>query len=52
MDFSLTQEQQAMADTAGRFEQELRDVRGLQIGDGEAQIMKMIFACQTAGRGA
>ena len=52
MDLSLTQEQQAMADTAGRFEQELRDVGGLQIGDGTAQIMNMIIARQMTGRGA
>ena len=34
------------------FEQRLRDVLGLQIGDGTAQIMKMIIARQmTGGRG-
>lgn len=32
------------------FEQRLRDVLGLQIGDGTAQIMKMIIARQMTGR--
>jgi len=54
MDFSITQEQQAMVDSARRFAQErsspeLGDVLGLQIGDGTAQIMKMIIACQITG---
>jgi alkylation response protein AidB-like acyl-CoA dehydrogenase len=52
MDFPPTQEQQAMEDTASHFEQELRDVRGLQIGDGTAQIMKMIIARKITGREA
>jgi cyclohexanecarboxyl-CoA dehydrogenase len=34
------------------FEQRLRDVLGLQIGDGTAQIMKMIIARQMTGGGA
>jgi len=34
------------------FEQRLRDVLGLQIGDGTAQIMKLIIARQKAGRAA
>jgi cyclohexanecarboxyl-CoA dehydrogenase len=34
------------------FEQRLRDVLGLQIGDGTAQIMKMIIARQMTGAGA
>jgi cyclohexanecarboxyl-CoA dehydrogenase len=33
------------------FEQRLRDVLGLQIGDGTAQVMKMIIARQMTGRG-
>ena len=33
------------------FEQRLRDVLGLQIGDGTAQIMKMIIARQMTGAG-
>ena len=32
------------------FEQRLRDVLGMQIGDGTAQIMKMIIAREHAGR--
>jgi cyclohexanecarboxyl-CoA dehydrogenase len=32
------------------IEQRLRDVLGLQIGDGTAQIMKMIIARNIAGR--
>lgn len=32
------------------FEQRMRDVLGLQIGDGTAQIMKIIIARQRAGR--
>jgi cyclohexanecarboxyl-CoA dehydrogenase len=32
------------------YEQRLRDVLGLQIGDGTAQIMKLIIARQMAGR--
>jgi cyclohexanecarboxyl-CoA dehydrogenase len=34
------------------FEQRLRDVLGLQIGDGTAQIMKLVIARQKAGREA
>jgi len=34
------------------FEQRLRDVLGLEIGDGTAQIMKLIIARQKAGRDA
>jgi cyclohexanecarboxyl-CoA dehydrogenase len=34
------------------YEQRLRDVLGLQIGDGTAQIMKLVIARQKAGRGA
>lgn len=34
------------------FEQRLRDVMGLQIGDGTAQIMKLVIARQKAGRAA
>jgi len=34
------------------FEQRLRDVIGLQIGDGTAQIMKTVIARQRAGRSA
>jgi cyclohexanecarboxyl-CoA dehydrogenase len=34
------------------YEQRLRDVLGLQIGDGTAQIMKLIIARQKVGRGA
>ena len=34
------------------YEQRLRDVLGLQIGDGTAQIMKLIIARQKAGRAA
>lgn len=34
------------------YEQRLRDVLGLQIGDGTAQIMKLIIARQKAGREA
>jgi cyclohexanecarboxyl-CoA dehydrogenase len=34
------------------YEQRLRDVLGLQIGDGTAQIMKLIIARQKTGRGA
>jgi cyclohexanecarboxyl-CoA dehydrogenase len=34
------------------YEQRLRDVLGLQIGDGTAQIMKLIIARQKAGRHA
>jgi acyl-CoA synthetase (AMP-forming)/AMP-acid ligase II len=34
------------------FEQRLRDVLGMQIGDGTAQIMKLIIARQKAGRDA
>jgi hypothetical protein len=52
MDFSLKQEQQAMAHAASRFEQELRNLCGLQIGDGTAQIMKMFIARQMTGHGA
>ncbi len=33
------------------FEQRMRDVLGLQIGDGTAQIMKLVIARQRAGRG-
>jgi cyclohexanecarboxyl-CoA dehydrogenase len=32
------------------FEQRMRDVLGLQIGDGTAQIMKLIIARQRVGR--
>ncbi len=32
------------------IEQRMRDVLGLQIGDGTAQIMKLIIARQSAGR--
>jgi cyclohexanecarboxyl-CoA dehydrogenase len=32
------------------FEQRLRDVLGLQIGDGTAQIMKMIIARQMTAK--
>ena len=34
------------------YEQRLRDVLGLQIGDGTAQIMKLVIARQKAGREA
>jgi cyclohexanecarboxyl-CoA dehydrogenase len=34
------------------FEQRLRDVLGLQIGDGTAQIMKLVIARHKAGRSA
>ncbi len=34
------------------YEQRLRDVLGLQIGDGTAQIMKLVIARQKAGRAA
>ena len=34
------------------FEQRLRDVLGMQIGDGTAQIMKLVIARQKAGRDA
>jgi cyclohexanecarboxyl-CoA dehydrogenase len=34
------------------FEQRLRDVLGLQIGDGTAQIMKLVIAREKAGREA
>ncbi len=34
------------------YEQRMRDVMGLQIGDGTAQIMKQIIARQRAGRSA
>jgi cyclohexanecarboxyl-CoA dehydrogenase len=34
------------------YEQRLRDVLGLQIGDGTAQIMKLVIARQRVGRGA
>lgn len=34
------------------FEQRLRDVLGLQIGDGTAQIMKLVIARQKGGRSA
>lgn len=34
------------------YEQRLRDVLGLQIGDGTAQIMKLVIARHKAGRGA
>jgi cyclohexanecarboxyl-CoA dehydrogenase len=33
-----------------RMEQRLRDTPGLQIGDGTAQIMKLIIARQRVGR--
>lgn len=33
------------------FEQRLRDILGLQIGDGTAQIMKLVIARQRVGRG-
>ncbi|GAA3708511.1 acyl-CoA dehydrogenase family protein [Zhihengliuella alba] len=36
--------------TALPFEQRMRDVLGLQIGDGTAQIMKMVIARQKVGR--
>jgi cyclohexanecarboxyl-CoA dehydrogenase len=32
------------------YEQRLRDVLGLQIGDGTAQIMKLVIARRKAGR--
>jgi cyclohexanecarboxyl-CoA dehydrogenase len=32
------------------YEQRLRDVLGLQIGDGTAQIMKLVIARHKAGR--
>ncbi|MDT7708441.1 MAG: cyclohexanecarboxyl-CoA dehydrogenase [Pseudonocardiales bacterium] len=38
--------------TAMPYEQRLRDVLGLQIGDGTAQIMKLVIARQKAGRRA
>ena len=34
------------------YEQRLRDVLGLQIGDGTAQIMKLVIARHKAGRDA
>ena len=34
------------------YEQRLRDVLGMQLGDGTAQIMKLVIARQKAGRGA
>jgi cyclohexanecarboxyl-CoA dehydrogenase len=34
------------------YEQRLRDVLGLQIGDGTAQIMKLVIARDRAGRDA
>lgn len=34
------------------YEQRLRDVLGLQIGDGTAQIMKLVIARQKAGKAA
>ena len=34
------------------YEQRLRDVLGLQIGDGTAQIMKLVIARHKAGREA
>ena len=41
----------AYSTTEMPFEQRLRDVLGLQIGDGTAQIMKLVIARQKAGRG-
>ena len=34
------------------FQQRLRDIMGFQIGDGTAQIMKLIIAREKAGRAA
>jgi cyclohexanecarboxyl-CoA dehydrogenase len=34
------------------YEQRLRDVLGLQLGDGTAQIMKLVIAREKVGRGA
>ena len=34
------------------FQQRMRDVFGLQIGDGTAQIMKMVIARERIGRAA
>jgi hypothetical protein len=51
MDILLTQEQQAMADTARCFAHRLCNVLGLQIRDGTAQIMKMIITRRVTGGG-
>ena len=57
MDFSLTEEQQAMVDAARRFAQHAapetaREWLPQVIRDGTAQIMKMIIARQMTGDGA
>jgi len=66
MDFSFTPEQKIYRETVRRFaedkvaplyqqresphQQRLRDVLGLQIGDGTQQIQKMIIAREKIGR--
>jgi len=51
MDFAWSPEQEAIGETARRFSAaSLRDVLGLQIGDGTAQIIKLIIAREKAGR--